>query len=629
MKRKWFVLALLLVPVLPAAIISPMVQPADAWGLATHRFIVTEAMDHISNSSWAQAFQYYTPELLEGSTTPDQVWQDWPNHLYYPENGNNTAPQASARWYEFARNNFTSGNWEEGFFAAGVLSHYSSDPCIPVHTGPYWPGHEAYEHDINDQLTALSLGTPSEGTVANVSQMVVDAATYSHTYYDYIVSAYPTSESVALETNSTVKTYTELCLTMAINNTLSLFYNLTIGINAPDVTIVYEHVALFDFAHNNDYVYDDALNAVNQTLARNGYQMVRWESEINSTALTGVDLFVATCALDSYSASELSAISAWAASGNKSILLTGRGDFDTYTDNARPNQILAEIGSHIRINDDNIYMLGTYQPWYNDLLNMLGPDETAGLTENVESLTMFSPASLYFTDDGPVLPIVFGDDSAYQTDQHPPEIDVTWDDTNDGEFGYQIPLAAVEEIGSLRLLVTGTTFFSDFDYGKSQFDNAQFLENFLEWAANRTIGTVSSVDEVGPRIGDVNWTPASPANGQNVTFSADIYDPSGTVSAHLVVETDSGEQVIAMTGSGGTFTATIPGLTDESASIRVEATDGDGNNSTRAYFSITWGGSSTTTPPTSSVPLPPMTIAIAIAGVAVIAVVLIIFVRRR
>ncbi|TFF66893.1 hypothetical protein EU520_01780, partial [Candidatus Thorarchaeota archaeon] len=259
MKKRWVVLALLLMSVVPAAIVFPTAMEADAWGLATHMFMVNECIDGITNQSWAEAFDYYSPELIQGSTTPDQVWQDWDNHLYYPDYGNGTAPQASERWYQFARDNFTLGNWEDGFFAAGVMSHYSSDPCIPVHTGPNWPGHSAYEGDINYHLGNLTLGTPSESTVDNVSQLVIDSAVYSHQYYDYIYDAYPQSDSEAIEANATVKALTESCLTMAINNTLRLFYSLTVGINAPDVTVTYDYVAVFDFAHENDYVYEGQL----------------------------------------------------------------------------------------------------------------------------------------------------------------------------------------------------------------------------------------------------------------------------------------------------------------------------------------------------------------------------------
>ncbi len=125
---------LLLLSTVPPMIILPLANTAEAWGLTTHMFMVSEAINGISDTDWAEVFEYYSPEILQGSTTPDQAWQDWDNHLYYPETGEYNAPKAAATWYEYAYANFTAGNWEEGFFAAGVMSHYASDPHIPVHT---------------------------------------------------------------------------------------------------------------------------------------------------------------------------------------------------------------------------------------------------------------------------------------------------------------------------------------------------------------------------------------------------------------------------------------------------------------------------------------------------------------
>ena len=55
-------------------------------------------------------FDFYIPELLAGSTTPDQAWQDWHNHLYYPETGEYDAPYAASKWYNNTYENFTLGN---------------------------------------------------------------------------------------------------------------------------------------------------------------------------------------------------------------------------------------------------------------------------------------------------------------------------------------------------------------------------------------------------------------------------------------------------------------------------------------------------------------------------------------
>jgi hypothetical protein len=631
MRKQWFIMALLLVPLVSVVVVFPNARPVEAWGLSTHQFIVSESYSSMTNTSWKAVFQYYSPELLAGSTTPDQAWQDWDNHLYYPETGEYNAPLAAKAWYDFAVANFSLENWEDGFFALGVASHYMVDPAIPLHTdasGNY-PGHSGYEGDVNSQLSNLVLDLPGEFEITNISQRVVDHAEFSHQFLDYILDEYSDSETEAIATNSTIKAFTEDCLSMAINSTLSMFYSATIGLNAPDVSVTYEYVALVDFAHMNDYIDysgEVKLISLNQTLARAGYQMIHHASAITSGALAGVDLFIATCAYDAYTTDELSAIATWAASGNKSILLTGRGDYSEYVNPARPNQILDAIGANIRVNHDNIYMEGTFAAYYNDL-NYIPPlPDTAGLMESVDTLTFYSPSSLWFIDDGPVLPIVYANVTAYQLNHQSPAPSVIYDDTIDGEFGDQIPLIAVEEIEDLRLLVAGTTFFSDFDYGKTAiFDNIVLLENFLEWTANRTIGSITDVDEIGPRIGNVNVTPNSPENDQSVTISATVTDPGGVDSVSLVYEGDSGTVTIDMTDLGDDFTGLISGLSDTTISVKIVATDTDGNVAVRAYYSVTWGGGGTPTPIDSTL----MLMIAGGVGAVILVLAVVIVVKRR
>ncbi|MHA2078891.1 MAG: hypothetical protein ACW99X_14965, partial [Candidatus Thorarchaeota archaeon] len=235
-------------------------------------------------------------------------------------------------------------------------------------------------------------------------------------------------------------------------------------------------------------------------------------------------------------------------------------------------------------------------------------------------------------------PVVFANVTAWQDNHQSPAPPVIYDDTDDGENGEQIPLIAVEEIGDLRLLVAGTTFFSDFDYGKTAaFDNIVFLENFLEWAANRTIGSVADVDEVGPRISEVQFTPSSPENGQDVTVTATVTDPGGVSTVVLqydsetVTMTASGSDVYTgvITGLTGSdvYTGVITGLTDVSISAKVVANDADSNTAIRAYYTVTWGGGGSTTPP----PIDATTMLIIVGGVGVVIVVIavVVVMKRR
>ena len=41
----------------------------------------------------------------------------------------------SQEWYDHTVVELKSGNWPEAVYAAGVLSHYFTDPVMPFHTG--------------------------------------------------------------------------------------------------------------------------------------------------------------------------------------------------------------------------------------------------------------------------------------------------------------------------------------------------------------------------------------------------------------------------------------------------------------------------------------------------------------
>lgn len=640
MKKSSLILTILMISLVPTAVILQSATPAKAWGLATHMFIVSEIGENISNSTWAEVYSYYSPEILTGATTPDQVWQDWDNHLYYPETGEHNAPTAAARWFNYTRDNFSAGNWEVGFFSFGVLTHYYSDPCIPVHTDEFWPGHIAYEKDINNNLANFELTLPTEVLIDNVSQFVIDSATYSHQYYDTVYNVYTDENVTAIESNAQIKSLTENCLSMAINGSLSLFHTLIQGLDAPDVTITYNYVALFDWAHSNDYTDysgESKLVSVNQTLARNHFEMRMQTTAFDSASLADVDLLVITCGNAEYTSAELNAIANWAASGNKSIIITGRGDYSTYQDPAYSNDVLEAINAHIRINDDNVYMEGTYQPWYNDLTNIPSPDETLGLTTGVPSITMYSPNSLYFTDDGPVLPIIWADETAYQTDQNAPSIEVIWDNSQNGVNGDQIPLIAVEEIGGLRLLVAGTTFFSDYDYGKATlFANPQLFDNALDWFVNRDSGSISDVDEVGPRISDPTFDPVAPTNGTSVTVSFEVSDPSGVDTVILYATGESKSDVFEMTLSAGVYSVELSDVYGSQVSIKVVANDTLGNTIIREPFQLTWTTGNTTQPTETTVidtgpgteSLPPILVFIGI-GALIAVIVVIVAVKKK
>jgi hypothetical protein len=307
---------------------------------------------------------------------------------------------------------------------------------------------------------------------------------------------------------------------------------------------------------------------------------------------------------------------------------------------------LESVGSNIRINDDNVYMEGTYNLWTNDLTSIPDSADTVNLTASVASITFFSPSSLYFIDEGPVLPIIYADITGFQTNQEPPDPTVIYDDVMDGVNGQQIPMAAAEEIGSTRVFVTGTTFFSDFDYGKPQFDNIQLLENYLDWAiGNRSEWNIADVDEVGPRISDVSWLPATPDEGESVNVTAVVTDTNGVDWVWLKYNNGTHDVSLLMTAKGGgLYSGIISDVTSGSLSFYIEAMDTPDNTAIRASFTITWTPPATTTTtgptttteeptttptPTSQPPPVDMMLVIGIGGAIVVLLIVVFLLKKR
>jgi len=222
--------------------------------------------------------------------------------------------------------------------------------------------------------------------------------------------------------------------------------------------------------------------------------------------------------------------------------------------------LLGNCSSHIRFNDDRVYEVGTYRPWYVDLENLLPGSETFNITLGVSTFRMYSPCSLWFTDPAAVTVIVYGDPTCFQdpNDIVPPPPVVIYDNVNDSVGGDSIPLVAVEEVGISHILVSGTTFFSDYDYGSTEyFDNDVFVEHALEWMLGADLETC---DVSGPEISGVTVIPEQPVVGQGITVTATVSDPAGVDNVTLYYQVEGGvEQAVEMTSiSNNTYQGTIP-----------------------------------------------------------------------
>jgi len=74
-------------------------------------------------------------EYLQGAKDPDNVFKDFENHVMHVADGYwGGAAKAARKWLDRVYQLLNSRKWNEAAYAIGVLSHYFTDPFMPLHT---------------------------------------------------------------------------------------------------------------------------------------------------------------------------------------------------------------------------------------------------------------------------------------------------------------------------------------------------------------------------------------------------------------------------------------------------------------------------------------------------------------
>ncbi|MFX0093551.1 MAG: endonuclease/exonuclease/phosphatase family protein [Candidatus Hodarchaeota archaeon] len=252
-------------------------------------------------------------------------------------------------------------------------------------------------------------------------------------------------------------------------------------------------VVILDDEHSNDYTTNDNLRYVVADLQSMGY-VTYFSSELGGwlSALSYADYFIITTPMDPFTTGELSILSTWLNNGSHNLLMSSRGDYNDY-ERASLNDLLSHIGSHIRVQDDNVYTTDSHNwqgnAWYAHTGNF---NETTlpQLFENVTDIEFYSGDSLQITDYSVVDVLVNGTPHCYQTNQNPPPPAVIYDDTDDDVGGDRIPMAAHEilSIGTKddRVIVFGSTMWSDFDYDDEVHDDIALFRNIMKYFNDET-----------------------------------------------------------------------------------------------------------------------------------------------
>jgi hypothetical protein len=135
---------------------------AAAHARGTHHYLALDALDRLTNAeagAWKDLFYAHIERFVEGSKAPDNEFKDFKNHVLHPrDNYWGGAPERAQAWYDQCVAALKANDWDKAAYAAGVLSHYVSDPCHPFHTAQSEAEnciHRACEWSINRSYAAL------------------------------------------------------------------------------------------------------------------------------------------------------------------------------------------------------------------------------------------------------------------------------------------------------------------------------------------------------------------------------------------------------------------------------------------------------------------------------------------
>jgi hypothetical protein len=110
----------------------------------THPRLALDALRHLrlpEAEAWSDLVLNYHAEIRAGSLAPDVQFKDFTNHVLHVGGGVaggkpwGGAIAAARRWYATTVDALRRQAWSEAVYAAGVLSHYVSDPFLPLNTG--------------------------------------------------------------------------------------------------------------------------------------------------------------------------------------------------------------------------------------------------------------------------------------------------------------------------------------------------------------------------------------------------------------------------------------------------------------------------------------------------------------
>lgn len=192
------------------SLILDIIYAAHARG--THHKLALDALEHLAGAdaeSWKRLFYKHIAAYVAGSKVPDDEFKDFENHVLHVRDGYwGGAADKVENWYGHLVKALAGERWAEAAWAAGILSHYYTDPIHPFHTAQSeaennihraaeWSISRAYDglrHQVEAELAATK-AVPGEGP-AWLRAFVVEGAERGNDQYEKLIAHYDINTGV-------------------------------------------------------------------------------------------------------------------------------------------------------------------------------------------------------------------------------------------------------------------------------------------------------------------------------------------------------------------------------------------------------------------------------------------------
>ncbi len=170
---------------------------------STHHFFAIDALARINTPNGrrlASVLLANYAEYLSGAKAPDTKFKDFQNHvIHVSDNCWGGAPKACEKWLAQAIVDMHESDWKRAAYDIGVLSHYFTDPLMPLHTAQH-PSEAAVHRPLEwsvcksyDRIYRKCTGQarfPIETGPNWISKAVLTGAEFAHQYYQTLIELY-------------------------------------------------------------------------------------------------------------------------------------------------------------------------------------------------------------------------------------------------------------------------------------------------------------------------------------------------------------------------------------------------------------------------------------------------------